>query len=510
MGKTPIPGPYAVVMPPAPMRPFYVGGLFFTAVFAALMLVKLEVFSRLSTAAAVREAVAAGVPAREAWMAIFQNARRIGHSMSRLAAQEGGYALEEAVRMRLTALGLVQDLHLRTTARLRPDLTLDSFRFEMRSGRFDFRAEGEARDGEIAVTTAGAGDRRRVRVPISRPVTPLAAVVHALGAARLSPGERHTFEVFDPATLSSAPLLAEVIGTEEIEVAGERVAATRATLNFKGMIQTVWIDARGDLLRERGLLGLRLERSGPEAARDESGLEASEEISEAAAVSADREIGEPAGLAELSVRLKGVRPEVLQLNGGRQRFGDGVLTVRRESLAGLPAAVEPTALSAVERAFLAPEPFIQSDHAKIRAVVDELFGREPLSALEKASRLMHWVHREIAKRPVLSLPDALATLEQREGDCNEHAVLYAALARAAGLPARVEAGLVYLKGRFYYHAWNAVHVGRWVTVDAALGQMPADATHLRLVSGSAAQQLDLGGVIGRLSLEIVAATEERP
>jgi len=103
---------------------------------------------------------------------------------------------------------------------------------------------------------------------------------------------------------------------------------------------------------------------------------------------------------------------------------------------------------------------------------------------------------------VLSLPDALSTLEHRMGDCNEHAVLLAALARAAGVPARVEAGLVYARGRFYYHAWNLLFVGRWITADAVFGQMPADVTHLRFVTGSAQQQLDLLGVIGKLTIEV--------
>jgi transglutaminase-like putative cysteine protease len=116
---------------------------------------------------------------------------------------------------------------------------------------------------------------------------------------------------------------------------------------------------------------------------------------------------------------------------------------------------------------------------------------------------MEWVHLNIEKRPVLSVPDALSTLENRMGDCNEHAMLLAALARAAGIPARVEAGLAYMKGRFYYHAWNLLYLGRWVTADAVLGQLPADAAHLRLVTGSMQQQLDLAAVIGTITIEVL-------
>jgi transglutaminase-like putative cysteine protease len=113
------------------------------------------------------------------------------------------------------------------------------------------------------------------------------------------------------------------------------------------------------------------------------------------------------------------------------------------------------------------------------------------------------VFENIEKRPVLSLPDALSTLDNRVGDCNEHAVLLAALVRAAGIPCRIEAGLMYLKGRFYYHAWNLVYLGRWITVDSVYDQIPADVSHIRLITGSPDRQLDLMGVIGKLQLKII-------
>jgi len=113
----------------------------------------------------------------------------------------------------------------------------------------------------------------------------------------------------------------------------------------------------------------------------------------------------------------------------------------------------------------------------------------------KAEKLVKWVNEEIEKRPVLSVPNALETLRKRVGDCNEHAVLLAALARAAGIPAEVEAGLVYQQGRFYYHAWNVLFLGTWVTADSVMGQLPADVTHIRFVQGTD-RQIDLIGIMG--------------
>jgi transglutaminase-like putative cysteine protease len=156
------------------------------------------------------------------------------------------------------------------------------------------------------------------------------------------------------------------------------------------------------------------------------------------------------------------------------------------------------------KTFLEPTPFIQSDHPEIQAKAKEIVSQHD-SAMVKAYKLMAWVNQNIQKRPVISVPNALETLRNQVGDCNEHAVLYAALARAAGIPTQVEAGLVYQNGRFYYHAWNVIYLGTWITVDSVKGQLPADVTHIRFVRG-AERQIDLIQMIGKVRIEILSAS----
>jgi transglutaminase-like putative cysteine protease len=102
-----------------------------------------------------------------------------------------------------------------------------------------------------------------------------------------------------------------------------------------------------------------------------------------------------------------------------------------------------------------------------------------------------------------SVASAAKVLESRRGDCNEFTTLYVALARAAGLPARTVAGLIYLNGRFYYHAWPEVYLAGWVAVDPTFDQYPADAAHVRLAIGGLARQVDLFSLVGRLKLEVL-------
>jgi transglutaminase-like putative cysteine protease len=92
-------------------------------------------------------------------------------------------------------------------------------------------------------------------------------------------------------------------------------------------------------------------------------------------------------------------------------------------------------------------------------------------------------------------------LVRRSGDCNAHTVLFVALARALGLPARPVAGLLLANGRYYYHAWAEVYLGDWVAVDPTLDQFPADVAHLRLVVDGLARPTELAPRVGRLTLD---------
>jgi transglutaminase/protease-like cytokinesis protein 3 len=134
--------------------------------------------------------------------------------------------------------------------------------------------------------------------------------------------------------------------------------------------------------------------------------------------------------------------------------------------------------------------------------VKKILGPEQ-DALHATRKLLDWTYTTLDKTPTIGMPTALEALESRKGDCNEHAVLFTALARAAGIPARVAAGVVYLDGAFYYHAWSEVWLGQWVAVDPTFGQLPADATHVKFIEGGPEQHLGLLKVIGQVGMEIV-------
>jgi hypothetical protein len=435
-------------------------------------------------------------------MYIFQGSLKIGFSHTRLSAESNRYHLKETVLMRINTMGMVQNIQLKTRGRLKKDYSLSDFDFDITSGRFSFHVDGHLSGKVLTINSASSGSTRRMEIKLENKPYLLAGITAALAAVGMETGNKYAFHIFDPATMGQTPVIAEIMGQETVSIAGDPKPATKIALHFKGTSQIAWIDASGDVLQEKGILGIRLERTTRQDALAGLGRSASADLTKMASIPSNVVLEDPARLDTLKFEIQGIADNRIRLDGGRQIYRQNILTVNRESTTDLPDDIEAEGLQAFEKIYLQPSAFIQSDHQTIQALASRIVA-DKATSLAKVEALVDWVARNIEKRPVLSMPDALATLQNRVGDCNEHAVLFAALARAAGIPCRLEAGLVYLKGRFYYHAWNLVYLGNWITVDALFGQIPADVSHIRLVTGSPRQQLDIMGLIGKLHLKVI-------
>ncbi len=485
----------------------------FILIFVILMAVRLDLPARFFPETGTNTSLSPDtLPENDTWMNLFLKDRKIGYSHSVLTKQDTGYHMDETLFMRMNLMGLSQDVQMTTAAALKQDLSLDSFDFKLRSGQFNFEASGKMKPGnKLAVTNNLSGAPKTDEIQLAHVPHLTGVVLHA--AARdfkRTQKDQASFYIFDPATMSQEPVTVKVIGEEEIASMGLPTKTTKLTLTFKGAVQTAWMDENGEIIREKGLLGMTLEKTSKEMAL--AGLSetaGAEDITEIASVKSNVTIENPRKLTFLKVELSGIETDGLYLNGGRQTLqqtlSGNMLSIARENLKDLPEKSEnlnPEAL----KPFLSAEPFIESDHPKISEMAAKIVSPDD-PPLEKAKKLVGWVFKNIEKRPVISIPDAVTTLENRIGDCNEHAVLLAALARAAGIPSKIESGLVYLNGRFYYHAWNLLYVSKWITADAVFDLMPADAARIRFASGNPQSQLELIPVIDRVGIRVIEERE---
>lgn len=483
------------------MKPFWMGATVFGVLFAVLLSIRLNAIqSHLSISPLPEFEDNSVLPEYDTWMNIFQDGRKIGFSHSSMNRKSDGYELRETVQLKLNTMGMVQDLSLNTKGILLKDLSLSSFDFQMNSGRFQFNATGTVKDRVLSVQTVSGGRIQKLDLDLENKIYLPASMIHSLSAIDLKPGEVISFSIFDPVSMGQETIDIQMLGKDHIRIGNTVHTAKKISFAFKGSRQMAWIGETGEVLKESGLLGIEMERTTRAEALFGLPMESSQDLTRVASVESNRTITHPDKLNRLVVRVDGIDIEGFTLNGFRQTFENGILTVIKESLSGIEGLK--FSPDAALNEYLTATPLIQSDHPRIKRLAARLTASAD-TPLDKIKRLVDWINTNIKKRPVLSVPDALSTLNNRMGDCNEHSVLMAALARSVGIPAAVEAGLVYLKDRFYYHSWNMVFVGEWISVDALFGQIPADVTHLRFTSASTHVSMDLVGLIGNVEIHIL-------
>jgi transglutaminase-like putative cysteine protease len=314
--------------------------------------------------------------------------------------------------------------------------------------------------------------------------------------------------MFDPTTLAQKEAVIRVIANEPLTINRITYQAYRLETVLWNRPMTFWIDEDGTTLKEEGFMGLTTIKSSAANAPLNMELGMDDDFYELTSVSIDKPLPDPIRLSYLKLQIEGLdsatAPEGFVKGGDdRQRFHQGIVELYREEAPYKASYTLPKDdWDQTFRSFLEPEFNIESDSKEIKDKVREIVEdkRNPVSV---ARRLMIWVYDNLEKRPVISIPSALEVLRTRVGDCNEHATLLCAMLRAAGIPARINVGLVYSRNHFYYHAWTEAYMGHWLSMDATLNQMPTDVSHIRMVQGNVDQQVEIMGLIGRISFKLL-------
>ncbi len=179
-------------------------------------------------------------------------------------------------------------------------------------------------------------------------------------------------------------------------------------------------------------------------------------------------------------------------------FIDGTIEVTPEEYTGeaSPAfPIQQDAYAADLEHYSQPEIGIEADDPILREAAWRITdGSE--NAWEAAVRIVSDVYRNITY-DIMTQGSARGTLILGKGDAGEKAKLAIALCRAAGIPARLCGGLVYVPlrgGSLTPYVWIEAHMGPkgWISMDPTMGQYGrVDATHLRLWNEGIAASLHI-------------------
>lgn len=360
------------------------------------------------------------------------------------------------------------------------------------------------RDGnELRIRTTENGATSDRRSPLPRDTLTVARNLEAWLAKPPQPGERFTtYELTLDGDAIDEALETEFVESTRLVWGGVPMTAHR--------IKTVWDGAKGEMLVAgdgrmlRGKLGMILEvRAEEESVAKTLGGEPVDMLA-ASAIHVDQPLGDGADINRLTLQLSGLADFQLPQSPRQQvtQRGDGmaelVLTREQPVDAG-------TALSDASReASLQATPAVQSDAESIRTLAAQIIGDET-DAVRRASLIVDWIGKNLEQSYAANASTATAVLEQRSGDCTEHALLFTALARAAGVPARQIGGVVYVDDPsplFAWHAWAEIHDGRaWVSVDPMWQQVRINPTHIQFSVDSEADAAWIN-VLGAVKVEV--------
>ncbi len=338
----------------------------------------------------------------------------------------------------------------------------------------------------------------------------------AMLAAGKRPGSHYLLPMFDPASRQLIDARAEVFGDETVQLPGgaERLSHQRQFLHqARGeQVLDLWLDGQGRVRKGLlGMLGERLEMLACDRACAQAPAQPVD-MFRAAMVDSPRALTANLrrDVLRYRVHVDGDAPQPF-IDTDEQRVvalghGDWLVDVGGYHAHGQPPP---------QAGDLAANAWLQSDAPLIRELAARAIGQAGTPAL-KMRRLHSFVSGYITQHGLdVGYASALEVATHRQGDCTEFAVLLAAMARAAGVPARVVTGMVYADRYgtssrvFVPHAWVQAWLGgRWQSYDAALRRF--DSTHLAIDSGDGDPWhfYSATDLFGRLRIDSVKAATE--
>ncbi len=348
---------------------------------------------------------------------------------------------------------------------------------------------------------------------------------HALEALHaqkaVSPGATYSYVAFDPDFERASTFNVRVEGVEQLELLGETRKLTKLAITsdlYEGVTFYEWRDRSGELWREEvpSLAMGRVRTTSDVALRERKAAD----ILAVSAIESNVNILDPArvdeALYEITVEggdAAGLVPEDLRQTIEKRTDGGIVLRVKRtvpEPGTTIHFPVRSTPL----KDYLEGNPLMQTWYPRLLGSAAKAVWGSESDSWRGAAQIESWVYEHVEDKGMgTAFASAREVLEQMSGDCSEHAVLMAAMARAVAIPAKLVSGVVHHDGEFAYHMWVEVWTGDgWYALDPTVGEGSVDATHIKLsessLPGGRVAELSLGlmKVFNRLNIRVLEYT----
>jgi transglutaminase-like putative cysteine protease len=452
-------------------------------------------------------------PHQEYWTGIVFNGAKIGFSHLALSPCENGsgsFDIHSEAVLRFRFLMLDKKIVLRAYDQVADDLSLIEFDYDYNLDGNRMKVAGRFEDGGLEVEIVSRNQTENQTLPVQGKLYPTSIINLYPALHGLELGRHYDYQVYDGETQSIATITQEIVAYEESDLFSGK--GYKIETRFHGQDVTTWIDEEGKPLLEMAQGGVIISalETEFEAKRylAQASINKEDTLLEYSLVKIDTPIYEPEQLLALELALYGIDPDLpLHTDVRQQCHRQAGKTICRISKQQTGASSE-----TVDAVHFNPQHYLLSTrtvpckhHSIIEKANEITSGAE--TELESIHLLVEWMQDNIQRQPV-DVFTALDVLDGGKAECQGHAYLYAAFARALEIPTRVANGIVYSEHcqGFLYHSWAESMVDEtWTAVDPTFGQIPADVTHVKLIEGeNPLDLLPLTRLIGRLQVEVIS------
>jgi len=443
------------------------------------------------------------------WMGIYFKGSKLGFTNSVIFEGKDGYKIISKAIIKMKALGEVQETSFSQECYLTKDLRTMGFESLNQIAGHRQKISGVVKGNKLHMEIASAGAVSKRTIDFDNDTHLAGALELVISKLGLKVGNKYNIKTFMEPIQAIVPLQIEIKKKEKIEIEGIEKEVFYLEEKFKELSAGIWVTEDGEVIKEVSLEGLESRKENKDTALkfDREIIPVSSLIT-FSLIKPKKEIKEPHTVKRLRLKLKNISNPNIIIEDQRQKvlsknqagkFYDVEMEVKSQKSEVRSQKLEEKNLEK----YLEETPEIQSDNPEIKKRSEKITAGET-DVLSKALKINKWVYDYLDKKPVDTF-SAVDALKSKEGECQSHSNLFAALSRASGIPTKIVAGIVYSEdyNGFLYHAWPEVYMGEWIALDPTLGEDEVDATHIKLVEGGWEEQLKLLHYIGKVGIEII-------
>ena len=197
------------------------------------------------------------LPFRELWQGFVFNGEKVGFSYLGIESNRGdGCCLVTAeAELQILFLGMNKRLSMKSEDVVRPDLTLQSFRYRQTIDGKTLSLEGTVHADRLSTKQTLNGHIRDTTHHLDEPIYPT-SIINLYPAVRgMEVGTSYRYRVFDPQTQSVTTVSQSIVSFEESEGLGIEPSFKITTRMYDQEVST-WITPQGEAAFELGMNGL--------------------------------------------------------------------------------------------------------------------------------------------------------------------------------------------------------------------------------------------------------------